>query len=117
MRDFFHFSESTINNGLHKLDLSIHDKSKNTFVDNFLNELRSYLDKSNSIHQLSKLPKDTIFSVNELEKEYISCYSDRVHYDIPRDMVDPNIDNIKTYERLQLQDGIYKIINPHNLSK
>jgi len=114
MNDFFNSLENTFNNRLYKLDLSLHNKIRDTFVDDFIHELRDYLNKTDALHQLSKLPKDTIFSVNELEDNYISCYSNEIHYDIPRDMVDSNIDNIKCNERLQLQDGIYKIITPEN---
>lgn len=115
MNDFFNSLGNNLNDGLKKLDLSIHDKVKDTFIDDFIHDLRQHLFIADSIYQLNKLPKDTTFSVNELEDNYISCYSNEIHYDIPRDMVDSNIDSIKANERLQLQNGIYKIIPSDNL--
>ena len=55
MNDFF----NSLSDGLRELDLSLHKtKLKDTFVDNFIHELRDYLAKSDVTYRLSKLPKD-----------------------------------------------------------
>ena len=53
MSDFF----NSLSDGLRELDLLLHNtKLKNTFVDDFIHELRDYLVKSDVTYRLSKLP-------------------------------------------------------------
>ena len=67
MNDFF----NSLSDGLRELDLSLHKtKLKDTFVDNFIHELRDYLAKSDVTYRLSQLPKDTLLDVNEIEKNH-----------------------------------------------
>lgn len=48
---------NSLSDGLRELDLSLHNtKLKDTFVDNFIHELRDYLVKSDVMCRLSKLP-------------------------------------------------------------
>lgn len=113
MNDLF----NSISNGLHDalgtLDLSIHDKIKDTVVDDFIHELRNYLAKSDVIYRLSKLPGDTMLEINEIENNYIQCYYNHEKFDIPKEMVELN--SLKglniNYDRLQLQkDGLYHVV-------
>lgn len=69
MNDFL----NSLSNGLRELDLSLHStKLKDTFIDDFIHELRDYLVKSNVTYRLSKLPQDTLLDVNEIEKKSYS---------------------------------------------
>lgn len=64
---------NSIDNSLKNLDLSIHDKIKNTFIDDFIHELRYQLFKTEAIDKLKELPKDTKFYINDIEKDYFDC--------------------------------------------
>ena len=114
MNDFFNSLGNTLRDSLCDLDLSIHDKIKDTAIDNFIHELKDYLFKSDFIYKLSKLPKDTLLDINEIESNYIQCYLNHEEYNIPKEFV---------YKRdliglvndgwisLQLQnDGLYHVI-------
>lgn len=113
MNDLF----NSIGNGLydvvHSLDLSIHDKIKNTAVDNFIHELQDYLIKSDVRYRLTKLPKDTLFEINEIEKDYVQCYLHHELFDFPKEMVCVSeLENADDgFSRLQLQDdGLYHVV-------
>ncbi len=118
MNDLF----NSIGNGLHDvlgtLDLSIHNKIKDTVVDDFIHELKNYLFKSDSAYRLSKLPKDTLLEINEIEKDYIECYYNHERFDIPKEMIDlRNLSDLNmNYDRLQLQkDGLYHVVKKESL--
>ena len=110
--NFFNSIGNKLNDGLYKLDKSIHKSIKNTFVDDFIHELQDYLNRADAIHKLNKLPKDTIFFINEAEENYIDCVEDKTdeHYDIPRDMFHKDIRNSiiddSSYVKLR-EDGFY----------
>lgn len=111
MNDFF----NSLYNGLCNLDLSIHDtKLKDSFVDNFIHELRNYLVKSDVTCRLSKLPKDTLLDINEIEEKYIQCYFNHKEYNIPKEMIyKPDLTDLVNdgWISLQLQnDGLYHVI-------
>ena len=111
MNDFF----NSLYNGLCNLDLSIHDtKLKDSFVDNFIHELRNYLVKSDVTCRLSKLPKDTLLDINEIEEKYIQCYFNHEEYNIPKEMIyKPDLTDLVNdgWISLQLQnDGLYHVI-------
>ena len=119
MNDFFNSLNNTIYDNLCSLDISIHKTDlKDSFVDNFIHELRDYLVKSDVTYRLSKLPKDTFLDINEIEKEYIQCYIDHVEYPIPKEMV--YSEDLKGLEndghiKLQLQDdNLYHVIRFEN---
>ena len=111
MNDFF----NSLYDGLCNLDLSIHDtKLKDSFVDNFIHELRNYLVKSDVTCRLSKLPKDTLLDINEIEEKYIQCYFNHEEYNIPKEMIyKPDLIDLVNdgWISLQLQnDGLYHVI-------
>lgn len=113
--DFFNSIGNTLNDGLYKLDKSMHNQIKGTFVDDFIHELRDYLNKSDAMYKLSKLPKDTIFYINEAYDDYIDCrvVDTTDKFDIPRDMFHPKIRDSVTDDlsRVQLQeDGFYHYV-------
>ena len=110
--DFFNSIGNKLNDDLYKLDISVHNNIKNTFIDDFIHELQAHLYMSDAIHKLNKLPKDTIFFINEAEEKYIDCIDDKTdeRYDIPRDMFHKDIrDSIIddcSYVKLR-EDGFY----------
>ena len=111
MNNFF----NSLYDGLCNLDLSIHDtKLKDSFVDNFIHELRNYLVKSDVTCRLSKLPKDTLLDINEIEEKYIQCYFNHEEYNIPKEMIyKPDLTDLVNdgWISLQLQnDGLYHVI-------
>jgi len=113
MNDLFNSISNSLHDALGTLDLSIHDKIKDTAVDDFIHELRNYLVKSDVTYRLSKLPEDTMFEINEIENNYIQCYYNHEKFDIPKEMVDLNsLNNLNiNYDRLQLQkDGLYHVV-------
>lgn len=115
MNDFFNSLGNSLYDGLCNLDHSIHKTDlKDSLVDNFIHELRDYLFKSDSIHKLSKLPKDTLLDINEIETDYIQCYLNHIEYPVPKDMVYPSdligLENDGLIS-LQLQDdNLYHVI-------
>lgn len=113
MNDLFNSLGNGLHDVLNSIDLSLHDKIKDTTIDTFMHELKDYLAKSDAIYKLSKLPKETLFEINEIEENYVECYVEHQKYDIPKDMVylnDLNKMNIN-YDRLQLKsDGLYHFV-------
>ena len=115
MNDFFNSLSNSLYDSLCNLDLSIHDtKLKDSFVDNFIHELRDYLVKSDVTYRLSKLPKDTLLDINEIESKYVQCYFNHEEYNIPKEMVyKPDLIGLVNdgWTSLQLQnDGLYHVI-------
>ena len=114
MNDFFNSLGNTLRDSLCDLDLSIHDKIKDTAIDNFIHELKDYLFKSDSIYKLSKLPKDTLLDINEIESNYIQCYLNHEEYNIPKEMVyKPDLIGLVNDGWISLQlknDGLYHVI-------
>lgn len=111
MNDFF----NSLSDGLRELDLSLHKtKLKDTFVDNFIHELRDYLAKSDVTYRLSQLPKDTLLDVNEIEKNHIQCYFNHEEYNIPNEMIyKQELNGLVNdgFIKLQLQDdGLYHVV-------
>lgn len=119
MNDFLNSLGNTIYDGICNLDHSIHKTDlKNSFVDNFIHELRDSLVKSDVTYRLSKLPKDTFLDINEIEKNYIQCYLNHVEYPIPKDMIYSNdLEGLENdgHIKLQLQeDNLYHVIRFDN---
>ncbi|MCL2860337.1 MAG: hypothetical protein FWF46_07305 [Oscillospiraceae bacterium] len=111
--DFFNSIGNKLNDSLHNLDKSIHSNIKDTFIDNFIHELQNYLNKSDALHQLSKLPQNTKLEINEIEDKYVSCYEPNTFdkYDIPKELVDFSSKQ-QGYFSLQLQnDGLYHYVS------
>ena len=111
MSDFF----NSLSDGLRQHDLLLHNtKLKNTFVDDFIHELRDYLAKSDVTYRLAKLPQDTLLDINEIEKNHIQCYFNHEEYNIPNEMIYRQELNSLVNDgfiKLQLQDdGFYHIV-------
>lgn len=111
MNDFF----NSLSDGLRELDLSLHNtKLKDTFVDDFIHELRDYLVKSDVTYRLSKLPQDTLLDINEIEKNHIQCYFNHEEYNIPNEMIyKQELNGLVNdgFIKLQLQnDGLYHVV-------
>ena len=113
--DILNKAGNALNYTLYNIDKSIHSQIEDTFLDDFIHDLRSYLFKSDSIYQLSKLPEDTILDINEIESEYIQCYLNHVEYAVPKDMVySEDLKNLVNngHIKLQLQDdNLYHVID------
>lgn len=113
--DILNKAGNALNYTLYNIDKSIHSQIEDTFLDDFIHDLRSYLFKSDSIYQLSKLPEDTILDINEIESEYIQCYLNHVEYAVPKDMVySEDLKNLVNngHVKLQLQDdNLYHVID------
>lgn len=115
MNDFMNSLGNSLYDSLSSLDISVHNKIKNTPVDSFIHELKDYLFKSDSVYKLSQLPQDTYLDINEFEENYVQCYLEHTEYPVPNEMIcreelenAVNVGNLK----LQLQDdGLYHIIN------
>jgi len=108
--DILNKAGNTLNNVLFNVDKSLHNKIKDTPVDNFIHELSSYLDRSDAIYNLSKLPKNTKLEFNDTENGALECYYQNKRYYIPEDLVDYS--NKKDFYFLQLQnDGKYHFVS------
>ena len=114
MRDFFNSVENSVNKSLGKLDAKIHldrdSKVKNTFVDDFIHELRDYLDKHDAIYKLNNLPTNSKLEINEIEEKYIQCYFEHEPYYIPKDMINLNSKNEDCHHLQLKQDGLYHYV-------
>lgn len=79
---------------LNSIDLTL-EKSVNSYsnsiIDNFIDELKKYLAVSDSMEKLSKVPENTLFTLDRYESDYAVCEnrSTGEMFDIPRLMVDP----------------------------
>ena len=115
MNDFFNSLNNNLYDSLNHLDKTIHKNSPNNLIDNFINELKDYLIRSDINYRLSKLPQNSILEVNEIEENYLQCYVDHVEYSIPKDMIySKDLDGLVNNGWLKLQlkdDGLYHIID------
>ena len=115
MRDLFNSIGNTLNDGLYKLDQSIHNNIKNTFIDDFIHELQDKLWRFDLETKLNRLDKDTIFYINDVYTEYIDCIKVGTydHFHIPRDMFPENIRNTITdqtyFVKLSGEDNYYHL--------
>ena len=120
MNDFFNSLGNSLYDNLCNLDLSLHNtKLKDTFVDDFIHELRDYLAKSDVTYRLSKLPQDTLLDVNEIEKNHIQCYFNHEEYNIPNEMIyRQELNGLVNdgFIKLRLQnDGLYHVVRRSEL--
>lgn len=93
------------------IDLSLERNLKsynNSFVDKFIDELKKHLAVSDSMEKLSKLPEDTLFTLDRYEGNYAVCENRTTGemYDIPAFKVDLSV---KEGEIMKLDNGIYKL--------
>ena len=73
MRDFFNSIGNNISNNLHNLDKTFHNKIKDSFIDDFIHELRNKLWEFDNLHKLNSLPKDTTFRITDSDTDSILC--------------------------------------------
>lgn len=96
---------------LNSIDLTL-EKSVNSYnnsiIDNFIDELKKYLAVSDSMEKLSKVPENTLFTLDRYESDYTVCEnrSTGEMFDIPRLMVDPYA---RDGDILKLENGKYRI--------
>ena len=101
---------------LNSIDLTL-EKSVNSYsnsiIDNFINELKKYLAVSDSMEKLSKVPENTLFTLDRYESDYAVCEnrSTSEMFDIPRLMVDPYA---RDGDILKLENGKYRIYYNEN---
>ena len=60
MNNIFNFLDTSLN----KLDKTVHNTIKDTFVDNFIHELQDYLQKCHSYELFKQLPRVHLLSFN-----------------------------------------------------
>lgn len=115
MNDILNSINNTLYDSLCKLDLSVHKDIKGNSLDNFIHELKDYLIRSDVTYRLSKLPKDTMLEINEIEENYLQCYLNHIEYAIPKDMIySKDLEYVVNngWLKLQLQDdGLYHVID------
>lgn len=96
---------------LNSIDLTL-EKSVNSYnnsiIDNFIDELKKYLAVSDSMEKLSKVPENTLFTLDRYESDYAVCEnrSTGEMFNIPRLMVDPYA---RDGDILKLENGKYRI--------
>ncbi len=116
MNDFFNSIENSLFRTACELDSSIRNTFlEDTFIDDFLHDLKYYLVKSDVTYRLSKLPKDTLLEINDIDYERtIQCYFNHEEYAIPKEMIySKDLEGLvhDQYMCLQLKDdGLYHII-------
>ena len=88
MHDFFDSLENQLYNKVCDFDRSLHSSGhSDTVIDNFVHELKNYLFVSDAKHQLSKISKDSVLEINEIENDYVQCYLDHKDYLVPKEMI------------------------------
>lgn len=96
---------------LNSIDLTLEkniNSYNNSIVDNFVDELKKHLAVADSMEKLSKVPKDTLFTLDRYESDYAVCENRTTGemFDIPRLMVDPYA---RDGDILKLENGKYRI--------
>ena len=115
-RDLFNSIGNKLNDGLFKLDNS----TKNTFINDFISELRSKLWEFDNLHRLSKLPPNTNLRITDNDTDYLLCRRvDAVDTDerfyiphslFPKEIKDELYDRRDCYVRLG-EDNFYHLYN------
>ena len=96
---------------LNSIDLTLEKNIKlynNSFIDNFIDELKKHLAVADSMEKLSKIPANTLFTLDRYEGDYAVCENRTTGkmYDIPRLMVDPYA---RDGDILKLENGTYTV--------
>ena len=96
---------------LNSIDLSLEkniNSYDNSIIDNFVDELKKHLAVADSMKKLSKVPEDTLFTLDRYESDYAVCENRTTGemFDIPRLMVDPYA---RDGDILKLENGKYRI--------
>lgn len=68
-----------------KLDLSIHNNSNTSLINNFINELQDYITKIKLSNLLTSLNRYTILTCAEIDKNFATCfdYNEKKIYYVP----------------------------------
>lgn len=106
----------SVRNSLYDLDMSIHKTPlKDTLVDDFIHELRSYFINQSELERINSLPKDTVLQLEEKSDNYIRCVgpsldNPNLHssYNVPLSLISPTA-NISDYVKLN-DKGIYEVV-------
>ena len=96
---------------LNSIDLSLEkniNSYDNSIIDNFVDELKKHLAVADSMEKLSKVPEDTLFTLDRYESNYAICENRTTGemFDIPRLIVDPYA---RDGDILKLENGKYRI--------
>lgn len=96
---------------LNSIDLSLEkniNSYDNSIIDNFVDELKKHLAVADSMEKLSKVPEDTLFTLDRYESDYAICENRTTGemFDIPRLIVDPYA---KDGDIIKLENGKYRI--------
>ena len=96
---------------LNSIDLTLEkniNSYDNSIIDNFVDELKKHLAVADSMEKLSKVPEDTLFTLDRYESDYAVCENRTTGemFDIPRLMVDPYA---RDGDILKLENGKYRI--------
>ena len=116
MNDLFNSIGNNLCDIVRKIDNSIHSKISGSPIDEFIHELTNYLDKSDAMYQISKMPKNTIFPINDVDCDYIQCYLNHKPFYFPTEMIckselEQLYDIDDGNNALQLQDdGLYHVV-------
>lgn len=81
-------------NFVNSLDLTLERNFKsydNSFIDNFLDELKNRLAMTDAMEKFKKIPEDTLFTLDRYEGNYAVCEnrSTGKMVDIPREKISP----------------------------
>ena len=98
------------------IDLTLEKNIKsynNSFIDNFIDELKKSLATSNSMKNLNNIPKDTLFTLDRYEGDYAICENRTTGkmYNIPKLLVDSHA---KDGDILKFENGKYQINHEEN---
>lgn len=95
---------NSIDNALEK-NVEFYD---NSFVDNFIDELKSYLSITENLEQLEKTSDNNFFTLDRYEGNYAVCENRTTGemYDIPKFLVDSHA---KDGDILKLTNGKFEI--------
>ncbi len=101
---------------VNSIDLALEKNIKsynNSFIDNFIDELKKSLMASNSIKTLNNIPEDTLFTLDRYEGNYAVCENRTTGkmYNIPKSLVDFRA---KDGDILKFKNGKYQISYEEN---
>ena len=97
-----------------KIDKYLHNNKpelKDSFVDNFIHELKDFLYDARDIHRLKQMPEDTLFEITGDTKDYFVAIVDEQTLNLPRlDGIGDEIFYIpKTLCNLNIAVSFYKV--------
>lgn len=106
----------SVRDSLYNLDMSIHKTPlKDTLVDDFIHELRSYFINQAELERINSLPKDTILQLEEKSDNYIRCVGPSIDnpnlhssYNVPLSLISPDA-NISDFVKLN-DNGVYEVV-------